>query len=111
MMIANRLLKLRRASADVEIAIRLHMPEQTADGVWLCKYEIDWPHGIWKHAALGIDSIQSIVLALQMIGAEIYSSEYHKSGDLMLEAPMRGYGFPVPKSLRDLLIGDDATFF
>ena len=46
-----------------------------------------------------------------MIGADIYSSSYHKSGKLMLEAPGKGYGFPVVSSLRDLLEGDDAKFF
>jgi hypothetical protein len=76
----------------------------------LCRYEVDWPHGTWKHAAQGIDSVQSIMLAFQMIGSEIYASEYHKSGALMFEAPRRGYGFPVPSSLRDLLIGDDAKY-
>jgi hypothetical protein len=33
------------------------------------------------------------------------------SGDLTFDAPGRGYGFPVPKSLRDLVVGDDADFF
>lgn len=45
-----------------------------------------------------------------MIGAEIYSSDYHKSGDLFWETPGKGYGFPVAPSLRDLLQGDDATY-
>lgn len=37
-------------------------------------------------SASGIDSVQAIVLALQMIGADIYSSSHHKSGKLMFDA-------------------------
>jgi hypothetical protein len=50
------------------------------------------------------------MLALQMIGGELYASEHHESGDLMFDAPRRGYGFPVAASLRDLLVGDDAKY-
>jgi len=46
-----------------------------------------------------------------MIGADVYSSSYHKSGRLMLEAPGKGYGFPVVSSLRHMLEGDDAKVF
>jgi len=59
----------------------------------------------------GIDSAQAITLALQKIGTEIYFGDYHKSGNLFWESPGKGYGFPLPPSARDLLIGDDAKFF
>jgi len=52
--------------------------------------------------------VQAVLLTMQKIGTEIYMSEYHKSGRLLWTAPGRGYGFPVPSNLRDLLIGDDA---
>jgi hypothetical protein len=110
MIIANRTLKLRRPSGEVDIGVRLYLPQAAEGGVWLCRYEIDWPHGIRKHAAQGLDSIQAIMLALQMIGGELYASEHHESGDLMFDAPRRGYGFPVAASLRDLLVGDDAKY-
>lgn len=54
-----------------------------------------------------IDSAQALLLAMQMIGSEIYTSSYHRSGNLFLDAPGRGYGFPVAATLRDLLEGDD----
>jgi hypothetical protein len=47
------------------------------------------------------------VLALQMIGAEIYSSAYHREGRLRAYDNEKGYGFPVASSLRDLLVGVD----
>jgi hypothetical protein len=54
--------------------------------------------------------MQALLFALEMIGAEIYTSDYHKSKCLMWGEPGQGYGFPVVQSLRDLLEGDDAKF-
>jgi len=109
MMIASRLLKLRDGGAEIEIPIRIFAPEQSGNA-WSCRYEIDWPEGTWTMAAGGVDSVQAIHLAMQMIGSEIYTSSFYKSGNLMVEAPGKGYGFPVPTSLRDLLEGDDAVY-
>jgi hypothetical protein len=109
MLIATRILKLRELSEVVDIAVRIFAPERRGDA-WFCRFEIDWPEGRQEADAWGADSVQAIVLALQMIGANIYSSSYHKSGKLMHEAPGRGYGFPVPASIRDLREGDDALY-
>lgn len=46
-----------------------------------------------------------------MVGTDIYTSDYHASGKLRWGEPGTGYGFPVPSSIRDLLIGDDKKFF
>jgi hypothetical protein len=110
MVIATRILKLHRPEGGLDVPVRLHAPEE-ANGVWRCRYEVGWPHGTWEHAAQGLDSIQAIILALQMIGSLIYTSDYHKSGALILDGPGQGYGFPVTANLRDMLIGDDAKFF
>jgi hypothetical protein len=58
----------------------------------------------------GIDSVQTLVLALKTIGAEIYSSSYHESGKLFVDKPGGGYGFPVVPTHRDLLQGDDKKY-
>jgi hypothetical protein len=108
MMIATRVLKLRSGGKEIEIPIRLFAP-QRGEGGWFCRYEIDWPDNKRIRDAWGVDSVQAVVIGLQMIGADVYTSSYHKSGNLMFEGPARGYGFPVPSSLRDLLIGDDLT--
>ena len=110
MLIAMRILKLHDGLSDVEVPVRVFLPEEE-NGSWFCAYEIEWPDRKWSSRAGGYDSAQAIALALQMIGAVIYTSEYHKSGRLMWEKPGGGYGFPVPQSARDLLIGDDANFF
>jgi hypothetical protein len=109
MIIATRILTLKRPDGDIEIPISISAPKHEGDA-WSCIYEIGWPEGKESITAWGHDSAQALVVALQMIGAEIYSSAYHKSGDLMLDAPGGGYGFAVVGSIRDLLEGDDAKY-
>jgi hypothetical protein len=105
--IATRLLKLREANGEVEIPIRIHTPEREQPGVWGCRYDVGLRGSVLRR--LG-GSIQAILVALLMIGAEIYSSDYHKSGHLFWREPGKGYGFPVVPTLRDLLQGDDAKY-
>jgi hypothetical protein len=109
MIIADRLLKLRDGQTDAALGVRVFLPERD-QRAWSTRYEIDWPEGTRKGAAIGIDSVQSLLFALKMIGAEIYTSDYHKSGKLKWSETGQGYGFPVPQNLRDILQGDDAKF-
>ena len=109
MIIATRELKLRRATADIAIPIRIYAPERKAVD-WSCRFEVDWPDGMLASAAIGIDAAQALLLAFQMIGAQIYASDHHASGKLMWHAPGKGYGFPVTNNIRDLLVGDDKKF-
>ena len=110
MLIASRSLKLKTTAQVVDIGIRLFAPVQASDGSWLCRYEIDWPEGMLVMEVAGIDAMQAIVVALQMIGSEIYTSNYHKAGQLSWDSHTRGYGFPIASSLRDLMVGDDEKF-
>jgi hypothetical protein len=105
-LIAYRRLIIAGPSGDAEVPVRLFQPEND-EGMWICRYEIDWPSQKRSHFAGGVDSFQALILALQMIGAEIYASAYHKAGWLKWAERYRGYGFPVGANLRDLLIGDD----
>jgi hypothetical protein len=106
MVMAERRLIIGDLAGDKEVVIRLYQPE-AKDGTWSCRFEIDWPNQRRLSRAGGVDSMQALVLALQAIGIEIYSSSYHKSGLLKWYEPTRGYGFPVSYNVRDLLIGDD----
>src|SRR5262245_51366611 len=106
MIIATRVLKLHRPAGNVEVPIRIFAPERVAVD-WSCEFEIDWPDQTIAMKAGGVDSVQALLLAMQMIGAFLYSSDHHKSGDLMWDKPGRGYGFPITNGLRDMLIGDD----
>lgn len=77
---------------------------------WSCRYIIGWPNGSDEGAGHGVDEVQALIATLQLIGMRIYFSEYHRSGRLRFEEFGRGYGFPVPKNARDLLVGDDLVF-
>jgi hypothetical protein len=108
MIIATRILK-RRPQGDIEIPIHIFAPKrQKVD--WSCQFEIGWPDEKLTRIAIGIDAVQALELALRMIGAQIYASDHHDSGRLEWLEPGKGYGFPVPNGIRDLLVGDDKKY-
>jgi uncharacterized protein DUF6968 len=109
MVIATRLLILKQGTTDTEIPVRIHAPEK-AKTDWICRFEIGWPEGRAERWGAGVDSVQALLIALQMISAEIYASRYHESGALSWLAPRCGYGFPATKGMRELLVGDDEKF-
>jgi hypothetical protein len=102
MVILSHALYLSNATNETVIAIKIHQPVGR-ETVWSCRYEIDWPEGARAFEAIGFDALQT----LQMVGAEIYSSAYHREGRLRAYDNEKGYGFPVAASLRDLLVGVD----
>lgn len=109
MIIAERTLRLVSGKhAGAIVTVRIHLPEKMADH-WACSYEIGWPEGTRISSGFGIDGVQAITLALQKIGTELYMSQHHHDRSLAFEEPGQGYGFPVHKPLRDILIGDDAA--
>lgn len=103
-----RTLRLTDESA-ASIPVHVFMPVQD-DIDWSCTFSIGWPSNTWERRAVGIDAIQSLQLALRMIGTELYASEYHKAGRLVWLKPGSGYGFPVPNIIRDMLVGEDRDF-
>lgn len=109
MIIATRTLKLLTQTGSIDVPIRIFAPEPARID-WACRFEIDWPEGRLERFAEGVDAVQALLLALQMIGAQLYASSQHESGRLMWLEPARGYGFPVPQSMRDMLIGDDLRY-
>ncbi len=109
MLIATRMLRLSRPAGDAEIAVRVFAPEQRSDH-WVCRIEVGWPDGALTMEAGGVDSIQALTLALQLIGSQIYASDHHASGKLVWQELGKGYGFPVTHNLRDMLVGDDRRF-
>lgn len=110
MEIASRTLTLRTANGERKIPIHIFASEKEQDGAWFCRYEIGWPDKKSVMSIGGFDSAQSLVHALQIIGAEIYASDYHKSGERFWDEPGKGYGFPVMGDVRDLLVGDDVKY-
>ena len=110
MLIGNRELTLRDGTSEIKIPVRLFAPQREADGAWGCRYEIEWPDKMAAKVIFGADSMQALVLALQMIGFEIYTSEFHESGRLYSDKPGEGYGFPVMAPYRDMLQGRDVDY-
>ncbi|QTL03080.1 hypothetical protein J5J86_20330 [Aquabacter sp. L1I39] len=102
-------LKTRKGERAFDIRVfqpvQLQVPVGTA---WSCRYEIDWPDGPVKSEGFGFDALQALMSALKMVGAEIYSTTYHREGRLRAYETEEGYGFPVASSLQDLLVGVDA---
>jgi len=88
--------------------VRLFQPEDDGRG-WVCRYEIEWPDGLSSGFAAGIDAVQALILALQMIGIQLYTSKYHQARNLRWNDRDGGYGFPVARNVRDLLIGGDVN--
>lgn len=109
MIFATRSLKITGGEKDADVLINIYAPER-ARVDWVCRYEISWPEGMAERQAAGIDAVQAVIHALQMIGAELYTSTQHKAGRLEWLAPGRGYGFPVANNIHDLLVGDDKKF-
>jgi hypothetical protein len=110
MIIAERILRIRDGHRESEVPIRIFAPAPDEGNSWSCRYEIGWPGAPRTRSIAGGDSVQALLLALQVIGAELYTSDHHKAGRLRWEKEGDGYGFPVPQTIRDLLVGDDARF-
>lgn len=91
------------------IVIQISAPV-ARDGAWWCDYEIGWPSGTQMSAGAGSDAVQAMFLTMEKIGAEIYTSVEHREGRLVWHKPGNGYGFPVPKNIRHMLVGDDASY-
>lgn len=111
--IATRLLRVIVDGRATDVPVRLYAPVEEGPRIWYAWTEIDWPDGLHGIRAYGVDAMQALILALNMIGIHLYTSGYHEDGVLSWAAPGdgRGYGFPVPSGIRDLLVGDDAKYF
>lgn len=105
--VSHMLYLLMPDGSEFRIPIDIHLPVQEAS-CWTCQYDVGWPEGLRIFRSSGHDALQALVLALQMIGAEIYSSTYHAEGRLRAYDSELGYGFPVPSTLRHMLVGVDA---
>ncbi len=105
-MIGKRILTLTTSTGETDVAVILEAPQQ-AGGYWICRYEIGWPGRTKRFEARGDYALQANYLTLQRIGAELYASKYHTAGQLRWGRAGGGYGFPVPKTIRNMLIGED----
>lgn len=109
MIIAIRSFFLKDSNRETEIPVRIHAPEESKSS-WMCRFDIGWPEGKVERWGTGVDAVQALVMALQMIGVEVYASHYHEAGRLRWLEDGGGYGFPVSNNARDLLAGDDRKY-
>ena len=94
--IATRMLYLAIGSLPPQgFDIRLFQPVEDSTS-WRCRYEIDWPGRPRQSDGYGVDGVQALVLSLQKIGSELYTSPYHEKGQLVFDKAGNGYGSPSP---------------
>lgn len=65
MLIATRVLKLRRTTGDIEIPIRIFAPQQEA-AAWSCRIDVGWPDVTLTIAVMGVDAVQALELVLKI---------------------------------------------
>lgn len=108
MKIVERTLHYSDGGRDIDIAVSIDLPVQ-GERDWSCRYRIGWPDGAYEGRGYGLDGTQALLLAMEAIGTDLYTSDHHRSGRLRWHEFGNGYGYPVPKTIRHLLIGGDAA--
>lgn len=110
MIIGTRTLIVDTEAGERAVEVRLYEPEK-ASTRWMCRYEIAWPEGVKRGSMQGADALAAIHGALERIGTDLYGSPYHQQRKLWWVKPIVGYGFPVPRGAREILIGQDQVYF
>ena len=87
--------------------VDVNPPTENGEDEWKCEYALHWPDGTKDGAAYGIDAVQALTLALNIVAAHLYTSDFHKEKRLFWESLGNGYGFPLPANIRDLGEGAD----
>ena len=91
-----------------DVTARIFKPERDPDGPnYRCRFQIEWPSDVKQFHAYGVDAIQALILALNLMGAYINTSQAVKKGKLVWLEPGGGFGLPVPRGIEDILQGDD----
>ena len=110
MIIVQRLLPHAAPGNERNVMISVCAPLR-GEHDWNCVCQIAWPKEPHRGSGYDVGGMKALQLALQAIGTEIYTSDYHQSGYLYWKQPGQGYGFPVPLTIRDLLVGEDARLY
>lgn len=88
------------------VLVRIGMPKRRAGSDdWYCPYQTEGIGSGRIGISYGVDSVQALVLALSMVGAELYCSKEYEAGRLGWDcgAVKGDLGFPVPDSIHDVL--------
>jgi|SRR5579872_4461497 len=96
--LATRTLELQ---GKPSVIVELSVPVPHGDD-FECSYKIQGLGAEETKCAFGVDGLQALLLAMQRIGIDLYTSEAFQSGQLRwLGQP--DLGFPVPETVRDLV--------
>ncbi len=104
--VASRTLTMLVDGSEVEVPVTIYAPTDKMDH-WRCEFEIGWPDKTKVGRGYGLDAVQALLIALQTIGIQLYTSAAHKQGKLKLDEPHGGYGFPPNAAMRELYEGLD----
>ena len=91
---------------DQKVEVLIGKPERCQDGVdWYCPYQKIGIGSGRVMRAQGVDAVQALVLALTMLGAELYCSKEYEAGRLSWDcgAVKGDLGIPVPPNIQDLV--------
>lgn len=93
-----------------KVTIIIGKPEKFPDFEdYYCPYHITGMGNERISYAGGVDGIQALLLALNKIGADLYTSKEAEAGILSWKGGEKGnLGFPVSKVLRDMLPDSDS---
>jgi hypothetical protein len=100
--IATRELTL---DGNQKVEVLIGKPEPRPDGIdWYCPYQTIGRESGKVFYGIGVDTVQALILALSMVGAELYCSEEYREGRLTWDCGRNcDLGFPVPHGIRDVL--------
>jgi hypothetical protein len=95
--ILHRTLWLSGDGAKHAVVVRIGRPYPIDDGQnYVCPFEIDGINATSLKKSMGVDSIQALWLALNLIGASLYASAEYKMGRLRWFEDQDDLGFPQP---------------
>jgi hypothetical protein len=97
---------MKHYTSGRKITVVIGKPEMFPDGVnFYCPYQVVGIGNERVRYAGGVDAVQALQLAMQMIGAELYTSPEAQSKQISWDGGgvAGDLGFPVPDGLQDLL--------
>ncbi len=75
------------------VRVEIHLPARRKNG-YGCEYVVQWRRRETRNVAVGVDEIQALVHALELVGCEIGRIERQGAQLRWLDARWVSYGFP-----------------
>ena len=89
-----------------KVTVAIGMPQEFPEGHdFYCPYQILGMGRENVRYGAGVDPVQALILTLQIIGTDLYTSDAFKAGRLRYLGS-RNLGFPVPENISDIIPED-----